>query len=145
MEDKHQMHFIMIKTRVFYNKALMLRLSFGRSVSKHICNTLIHKGLRSHYVPITQKQSHSALFSWSYNCFSFLSSLKLQGWWSYPYITMGEEIMGPQMMGKELILWSSSYFLWTRSPKGNYLAISSKQTSSSPPHEASSRRSFFSI
>ena len=75
MEDKHQLHFIMIKTRGVYNQSLMLRLSFGRFVSKHVCNTLTHKGPRSHYVPNTQKQSHSALFSWSYNCFSFLSSL----------------------------------------------------------------------
>ena len=53
--------------------------------------------------------------------------------------------MGPQIMGKELILWSSSYFLGTRSPKGNSLAISSKQTSSSLPREASSHENFVSI
>ena len=53
--------------------------------------------------------------------------------------------MDPQIMGKEVILWSSSYFLGTRSPEGNSLAISSKQTSSSPPSEASSHGSFVSI
>ena len=53
--------------------------------------------------------------------------------------------MGPQIMGKELILWSSSYFLGTRSPKGNSSAISSKQTSISPLREASSHGKFISI
>ena len=43
MEDKHQMHYIMIKTRGFYNQALMLRLSFNRSVSKHVCHTLMNQ------------------------------------------------------------------------------------------------------
>ena len=50
--------------------------------------------------------------------------------------------MGPEMMGKELILWISSYLLGTRSSKGNSSAISLKQTSSSLPHEAFSCRSF---
>ena len=59
----------MIKTRGVYNQALMLRLSFGRSVSKHVCNTLMNKGPRPHYVLNTHKQSHSALFSQSYGCF----------------------------------------------------------------------------
>ena len=45
------MHFIMIKTRGVYNQALMLRLSFDRCVSKHVCHTLMNKGPGSHYVP----------------------------------------------------------------------------------------------
>lgn len=64
----------MIKTKGVYNQALMLRLSFGMSVSKHICNTLIHKGLISHYVLKTLKQSHTTLFSRSYHCFSSLAN-----------------------------------------------------------------------
>ena len=59
----------MIKTRGVYNQALMLRLSFGRSVSKHVFHTLMKKGPRSHYVLNTHKKSHSALFSQSYDCF----------------------------------------------------------------------------
>ena len=53
--------------------------------------------------------------------------------------------MGPQIMGKELILWISSYFLGKRNPKGNSSAISSEQTPSSLPCEASSRGNFVSI
>ena len=62
-----------------------------------------------------------------------------------PYITMEEEDMGTQIMGKKFIPWSSSYFMATRSPKGNSLAISSKQTSNSPLREASSHGRFASI
>ena len=69
MEDKHQIHFIMIKKRGVYNQALMLRLSFDRYVSKHVCHTLMKNGPRSNYVLNTHKQSHSALFSRSYDCF----------------------------------------------------------------------------
>ena len=78
MEDKHaQMHFIMIKTRGVYNQALMLRHSFGRFVSKHVCHTFMNKGPRSHYVFNTHKQSHFALFSQSYDCFFSMLTFQL--------------------------------------------------------------------
>ena len=92
------MHFIMIKTRGVYNQALMLRLSFGRSVSKKFCHTLMKKGPRSHYVLNTHKQSHSALFFRSYDF--FLSMLTFSAICSTStsmedgYIYRGEEEVG---------------------------------------------------
>ena len=88
----------MIKTRGVYNQALMLRLSFGRSVSKHVCHIIMNKVPRSHYILNTHKQSHSALFSRSYDC--FLSMLTFSAIFSTStsmedgYIYRGEEEVG---------------------------------------------------
>lgn len=92
------------------------------SISKHVCNTLTHKGPRSHYVPNTQKQSHSALFSRSYNFFSFLSSLtkvvELKEVSSY---NNGGGGNGPSNNGKRAYPLEQFLFLGNKKPKGEFL------------------------
>ena len=140
MEDKHQMHFIMIKTRGVYNQALMLRLSFGRTVSKRVCHTLMKKGPRSHYVLNTQKQSHSALFSQSYDCFfsmlNFSAICSTSTSMEDGYIYRGEEEVGiPKIVEGRPYPLGGFPIRWKQEAKGGRPCLFSRTT----PYDSSTK------